>query len=84
MFEKAKLSKSNYNENCRVNNLAACPLKTGHKNVARLLTLRWPGYWPYFFEQKAENLVFKILKKPILEYFGDQTGKQKLDSPKKQ
>ena len=73
------------NENCRVNNLATCPPKNMDKNVARLSTLRRPGYWPYFFlPQKAENLVFKILKKP---YFSSVLGPKRennLDSPPKQ
>ena len=42
-LKKIKLPRT-MNENCRVNNLATCPPKKYEQNVARLLTLRWPGY----------------------------------------
>ena len=40
-------------EKSRVNNLAIFLGKILAKKMAKLLTLPWPSYWPYFFDQKS-------------------------------
>ena len=50
--KKQVLTKKNVKKS-RVNNLAIFLGKILAKKMAKLLTLPWPSYWPYFFDQKS-------------------------------
>ena len=54
------------------------------KDVAKLLTLRWPSYWPYNFDQKTKIQHVKIIKKPIFIVFWATRKKQQNSPTKKQ
>ena len=68
-------------ENCRVNSLATF-FQNVCKNVAKLLTLPWPSYWPYNFDQKNQKSKCQNHQKPIFIVFLSSKEKQQ-NSPKK-
>ena len=53
------------------------------KNVAKFLTLRWPSYWPYNFDQKTKNQHVKIIKKHFYSVFEQQGKTTKQPNQKK-
>ena len=82
-IKKKKQVLTKKRENCRVNNLATFLGKILAKKVAKLLTLRWPSYWPYFLTKKANNQHLKIIKKPYFYPFFEQQAKKQQNSKKK-
>ena len=83
IFLKKKTKLKKMNQNYMVNNLATCPPKNADKKMDRLLTLRWPGYWPYFFDPKTGwKSSFKILKTLFHSVLGPER-QNNLDSPPK-
>ena len=48
-------------ENCAPKNLQKNPIFIGSKKVAKLLTLPWPSYWPYFAQNVAKLVIFLIV-----------------------